>query len=169
MQPPLLETFRRLHKFAPVAMDAFQRVAAAVVHGGGQRHRAGKERLHLIGAKAVSFQPQRKIQHVLVGGAGMGGDEVGDQILLLASLFRELVEQGLKPVVRAEARFHHLGQRPGLGVLGRDLEIAADVVGDQLADVSRIADRQIVAQAGRDQDFFDARQLSRLAVESDQR
>jgi hypothetical protein len=40
---------------------------------------------------------------------------------------------------------------PFFGVLGRDLEIAADVVADQFPDVLRIAHREVVAQAGTDQ------------------
>ena len=48
-------------------------------------------------------------------------------------------------------------ERPSFGVLRGDLEITADVMGDQLAHVSRIAHRQIVAHPRRDQHFLDAR------------
>ncbi len=78
----------------------------------------------------------------------MRGDEVRNQVLLLAGLARKLVEQRLEPVVAADARLHHLRQRPVLGVLGRDLEVAADVMGHQFLDVGRRLDREVVAQAG---------------------
>ena len=45
---------------------------------------------------------------------------------------------------------------PCFGVLGRDLQIAADVVRDQFLDIGRRLDREVVAQAGADQDFLDA-------------
>ena len=41
--------------------------------------------------------------------------------------------------------FHYLGKRAGFGVLGRDLEIAADVVRDQFLHVFRRFDGQVVA------------------------
>jgi hypothetical protein len=63
------------------------------------------------------------------------GNEVGDEVLLLAGFLAELLEQLLEAVVGADARLHHLRQRALLGVLGRDLEVAAHVMGDQLLDV----------------------------------
>ena len=48
-------------------------------------------------------------------------------------------------------------KRPALGVLGRDLQIAADVMGDELLDVFRALDREIVAHAGGDHHLLDAR------------
>jgi hypothetical protein len=72
-----------------------------VPHGGGQRQRRRQEGLHLVEAEAVLLQPQRQFQHVLVGGAGVRGDEVGDQVLLLAGFLRELVEHLLEALVAA--------------------------------------------------------------------
>ena len=140
-----------------------------MVHGGGQRHRTGQERLHLVGAEAVVLQPERQIEHVFIGRARMGGNEVRNQILLLARFLRKFLEQFLESLVSAQAGLHHLGKRPALGVFRGDLEITADVVGDQFAHVGRIADGQVVAHPGRDQDFLDARLFPRLAVQLDQR
>ena len=61
--------------------------------------------------ETVLLQPQRELQHVLIGGAGVRGDEIGDQVLLLARLLGVAVEQFLEPVVGADARLHHLRQR----------------------------------------------------------
>jgi hypothetical protein len=118
-----------------VAADALQRVQAGVVHRGGRGHRAGVEGLHLVGLEAVALEPEREVHHVLVAGARVRGDEVRDQVLLLAGLGAERLEHLLEAVVAADARLHHLRQRPALGVLGRDLEIAAHVVRDQLLHV----------------------------------
>jgi hypothetical protein len=126
----------QVHPFGAVAVMPLQRVDAGVVHGGGEWPWAWVEGLHLVGAEAVALEPQRQVQHVLVAGAGVGGDEVGDQELLLARLGAVLVEQLLEAVVAADAGLHHLGQRAGLGVLGRDLEVAADMVGHQLRTYS---------------------------------
>jgi hypothetical protein len=57
-----------------------------VVHRGGGGHRAGVEGLHLVGLEAVALEPERQVHHVLVAGARVRGDEVRDQVLLLAGL-----------------------------------------------------------------------------------
>jgi len=54
-------------------------------------------------------------------------------------------------------------------VLGRDLEIAADMMRHEFLDVGRALDGEVVAHAGRHHDLLDAGQLARLAVEMDQR
>ncbi|ACY33104.1 hypothetical protein CtCNB1_2358 [Comamonas thiooxydans] len=154
---------------AHLAAHLGQRVAAAVVHGRGRGHGARVEGLHLIGTEAVLLEPDGQIHHVLIAGARVGGDEIGNQKLLLAGLFAELLEQLLELVIAADARLHHLGQRTLLGVLGRDLEIAAHMVLDQLLDVLWRLHRQVVAQAGTDQNLLDAGQLARAAVDLDQR
>ena len=80
---PLLEAFGDHDVFARMRHLA-QRVLARVVHRGRGGHRRGQEGLHLVGAKAVLLQPQREFEHVAIGRAGMRGDEVGNQVLLLA-------------------------------------------------------------------------------------
>ena len=75
----------------------------------------------------------------------------------------------LEAVVAADARLHHLRQRPALGVLGRDLQVAADVVRDQFLHVLGRLHRQVVAQARADQDLLHAAQRARAAVQLDQR
>ena len=106
-----------------------------MVHRGRGRHRRRQEGLDLIGAEAVALQPERQLQHVLVGGAGVGGDEVRDQVLLLAGLPRVAVEQLLESIVGADPGFIIFESGPVLDVLGRDLQIAADMVLRELLDV----------------------------------
>jgi hypothetical protein len=74
------------------AADLLQRIPVRVIHRRGNRHRRRQKRLHLIETKTVALEPQRQIEHVLVGRSGMRGDEVRDQVLFLARLFRELLE-----------------------------------------------------------------------------
>ena len=142
VQPAALLAAHHVHPLVQLGLgrvtaQALQRVAAAVVHRRGAGHGAGVEGLHLVGAEAVALEPERQVQHVFVTGARVRGDEVRDQELLLAGLGAELVEQLLEAVVAADAGLHHLGQRTGLGVLGRDLQITADMVGHQLLHIGR--------------------------------
>ena len=120
-----------------VAFDAFQRALVRVVHGRCQRHWRRQEGLHLIKAEVVLLQPDRQIHHVFLGRARVGRDEVRDQILLLARLLRGFLEHRLELVIGADARLHHVLEHIVLGVLGRDLQVAANVMGDQFLDVFR--------------------------------
>ena len=85
VQPPLLqslgETVSPRSRWMP-----FSGLRPSVVHGGGQRHRRG-QKCHLIGAKAVTLQPQGEVEHVLVARARMRGDEVGMRYCSLPASF----------------------------------------------------------------------------------
>ena len=87
------------------------------------------------------------MHHVFVAGAGVGGDEVRNQILLLAGLGAVLVKHLFEALVAANAGLHHHRQGAAFGVLGRDLQITADVVGHQFFHVLGAFDRQVVTQA----------------------
>ena len=145
-----------LDVFSP-ALQSAQWVFARVVHGRGQRHGRRQESLYLIQPEIVPFEPQCQIQHVFVAGAGVRGDKIRDQVLLLAGGARCRLKELLEALVGANTRLHHLGERTRFGVLGRNLQIAADMVRHELLDVLRGTHGQVVAQAGADQDLFDAR------------
>src|SRR5690606_27870266 len=102
VQTALTLTLDGTHRLALVIHLA-QRVLARMVHGRGRGHRGRIERLHLIGTEAVALEPERQVHHVLIGGARMGGDEIRDQVLLLARFLAELVEHLLETVVAADA------------------------------------------------------------------
>jgi len=70
--------------FFACARNALQWILAGMVHRGGGRHGRRQKCLHLIRAEAVFLQPDGQLQHVLVARAWVGGDEIGDEILLLA-------------------------------------------------------------------------------------
>lgn len=99
----------------------------------------------------------------------MSGDEVRNQILLLAGFFGIFVEHRLEAVVSTHAGFHHFGQRALFGVFRGDFQIAADVVGDQFFHISRRFHGNVVTQPGGDEDFLDAGQGAGAAVQFDQR
>ena len=140
-----------------------------MVHGSRRGHRAGVKGLHLVGAETVFLQPHRQMHHVFIARAGVGCDEVRNQILLLASLSAVLVKHLFEAVVAADAWLHHHRQRTAFGVLGRDLQIATDMVRHQLFHILGAFDREVVAQARTNEDFFHATQGARFAVELNQR
>ena len=109
------------------------------------------------------------MHHVFIARAGVGGDEVGDEVLLFTRFRAVLFKQGFELVVAADAGLHHLGERALLGVLGRDFEVAADMVGHQFFDVLGALHGQVVAQAGADQNLFHAFERPGAAVHVDQR
>ncbi len=139
-----------------------------MIHRSRCGHGRWIEGLHLIGAKTVFLEPNGEVHHVNILRAGVGGDEVGDEVLFFAGLFAVFVEERFELVVCAHARLHHFGQRPALGVFGGDFEIAADVVRDEFFDVFGALDSEIVAHAGADQNFLDARKRAAFAVELDE-
>ena len=168
MQTALFITLRHHHLFTLIA-DLAQRVFAGVIHGGRVRQRRRIEVLHLVETEAVLLQPQRQVHHVFITGPRVGGDKVRDQILLFTRLLRIGVEQLFKAVVAAHSRLHHLRQRALFGMLRRDLQIAADVVGRQLFNIARIFDRDVIAYPGGDKDLLDALQLAGATVKVDRR
>ncbi len=99
----------------------------------------------------------------------MRGNEIGDQVLLLARFLAEAFEHLLEPVIGAHARLHHFGKYVFLGVLGRNLEITADVMLHQFLHVFRRSHGKVIAQTGADQDLLHALDVARLAVKLNQR
>ena len=77
MQPALALAFDDFNRLR-VTGDFAQGIAITVVHRRGCGHWAGVEGLHLVGAKAVLFEPNREVHHVLVPRARVRGDEVRD-------------------------------------------------------------------------------------------
>ena len=160
----LLDLFDDAHFFALVR-HFLERILAAVVHGRGQRHGRGVEGLHLVRFELVLLQPQAQVQHVLVFGAGVSRDEIGDQVLHLAGFLREALEHVLEGIIGTDARLHHLRERVLLTVFGGNLEIAAHMVRHQLLHILRVANCQVIAQARGDGHTLDAGNHPRFAVE----
>ena len=131
-------------------------VQPRVVHAGGNGAGGGVEILHLPGPDAPFFQIQGQLHRVPQGAAGMGGHEVGHQILLLA----QCAVHGL---VFLTESLEYLG--PGLphfiqhrvdAVLRGHLQLPADVVFRQLPQEIVLFLRQhiVEADAAADKDLL---------------
>ena len=68
-------------------VDPLEGVVSGVVHRGGRCHGRRIKSLYLIGFKAMALKPHRQRNHVVVCGAGVRRNKIGNQILLLAGLF----------------------------------------------------------------------------------
>src|SRR5688500_14691021 len=91
VQPPYFEPFWNLHRFAGLS-QALQRILAAVIHGGRGCHGAGQEGLHLVRAITILLQPQSELEHVRIRSPRVRRDEIRNEVLLLARLFRIAIE-----------------------------------------------------------------------------
>ncbi len=104
--------------------------------------------------------------HLLLGAAGEARDEVGHEVLLLARR-RAFLEELLHERREIARRFAHPAQHVRVHVLGRDLHVAGDVVLHQFPEVLRRAQRHVHADAGLDEDVFDAGLRAGAAQEVD--
>ncbi len=93
--------------------------------------------------------------------------------MLLSRFLRILFKEVLEAREHLLAGLLHHFDHPGRDVLGRDLEVPADVIRDQLADVFvavlRVGEGQIVADAAGDEGALHARQFARLLHQLNQR
>ena len=108
------------------------RVDAGIVHAGRERAGRGVEVLHLLGLVPCGVQEFRKLHRVFERAAGMRRHEVGHKVLLAAVFLVHgavLVPELFKHV---EVGLAHVVQHARHAVLGRDLELAGDVILDKL-------------------------------------
>ena len=115
-----------------------------MIHGGGECHGRGVKRLNLIGPELILFQPECEIDHVVVRRSRVRRNKIGNEVLLFTSRFRILIKQLLEAIVSPDTGLHHLIKWTVFGVLGRNFEVATDVVCDKLFDVLWRLDRQVV-------------------------
>ena len=71
-------------KFVTLVAKFLQWISLRVVHGGSERLGRGVESLNLVWLEIMVFQPQAQVKHVLFIASRVGGDEIGNQVLLLA-------------------------------------------------------------------------------------
>jgi hypothetical protein len=161
---------RRSRRFLAIG-TGFERfrVETGPIHRGREIHRRGNEVLHLTGAIAVPFQEEREFDHRREVGARMRGDEVGDEVLLLARLgggFLEGFREGLEVLA---IRLLHPLQNAVVDVLGRHFEMAAHVVAREFFEVFGAEASEVHAHPARDVDFLHAVGVAHLAHEVDDR
>ena len=69
----------------------------------------------------MGLEPHGQVHHVFVARTWVSRNKVRHQELFLTRLFTKLIEQLFELIVAANARLHHLRQRPHLGMLWRNL------------------------------------------------
>ena len=79
-----------------------------MVHRSRRRHGGGVESLYLICAEPMFLEPQRQFHHILICGARVCSNKIGNEVLLLSCFFGEAFEHFGEAVVAADAWFHHL-------------------------------------------------------------
>ena len=83
------------------------------------RCRGGIEVLHLLRHVSLPVEPLRQLDRILQGAAGVGGDEVGDQVLVLAVAAVELEVLLPELFIDLDVWLTHIVQGVGGAVLGR--------------------------------------------------
>ena len=94
----------------------------------------GVEILDLLGHVALLVQPLRQPDRVLQSTARVGGDQVGHQILLLAVAAVQLEIFFPEFLVDLDVGLAHVVQGVGYAVLRGHLQLARDVVLDQIGE-----------------------------------
>ena len=110
-------------------------VVARVPGLGGDGHRRGGEVLHLFEVEVEALGDDGELCHVLLLTAGVGGDEVGDDLLTEPFLAVDAVEESLELVELLEGGLAHEVEHAVAGVLWRHFQAPADVAGDEFAGV----------------------------------
>ena len=140
-------------------------VQAGIVHDGGQGGGGGVEVLDLL--RVVAHLPDvfRQFDGLLQRGAGVAGHEIGHQILVHAVLLvqGEILVHEL--IIDGVAGLAHFGENRVGNVLRGHLELAGDVVLDQLLEEGVLLVRQQVvkADAAADEYLFYPGDLPQLA------
>ena len=98
-------------------------------------HGRGGEVLHLFEMEVELFGKHGKFGHVFFQTAGVGGDEVRDDLLAEILLAIDAVEDTLEGVELLEGGLAHESEHTVAGVLGSHLQSSADVSADEFAGV----------------------------------
>lgn len=116
----------------------------------------GEKSWHLLGMQPLLFKKQGQLHRIPQGAARVGGHQIGHEVLLFPHAFGELIKPFLKPFIGLNRRFAHVPQHMRGTVLGRHLELAADVMGHQLPEKAfvRVGHQIIVPDPRPDEDLF---------------
>ena len=110
-------------------------VVARVPGLGGDGHRRGGEVLHLFEVEVETLGDDGEFRHILLLTTGVGGDEVGDDLLMESFFAVDAVEEALELVELLEGGFAHQVEHTVAGVLRRHLQASADVMADEFTGV----------------------------------
>lgn len=102
---------------------------------GGDGHGGGCEVLHLFELEVEVFGEDGEFGHVFGGAAGMGTDEIRDDLLMQVFATIDVVEDAFEVVEEFEGGFAHEGEHTVGGVFGGDFEATTDVFGDEFLGI----------------------------------
>ena len=111
------------------------RVVARVPGLCSDGHGRGGKILHLFEMEVESFGEHGKFGHIFFQTAGVGGNEIGDDLLAEVLLAVDAVEDTLEGVELLEGGFAHELEHTVAGVLGSHLQSSADMSADEFAGV----------------------------------
>jgi hypothetical protein len=129
-----------LGEFLPLTLgreDGFKGVGvvARVPGFSGDGHGRGGKVLHLFEVEVELLGEYGEFSHVLFLTAGVGGDEVGDDLLSQVLLAVDAVEDALEGVELLERGFAHEPKYTVAGMFGSHLEASADMAADEFTGV----------------------------------
>ena len=146
--------------FAQAARDVDllfgNRIDSRVIRAGRRLERRRNEVLHLLRLDSGVAEVLGDGDHRFDRAARETGDQIRDEILLLARRFGRVGEEFAELFVIADLRFVHQAQNRVVDVFRRRFQVAADVMRRQLADELRRKVREVGSDSGRDQNAFDA-------------
>ena len=133
-----------------------QGIDARVEHDGGGGAGGGVVVLDLLGGVVIPLEAEGQVDGLVQGGAGMAGHEVGNQVLLLATLTAEVEIPLAEGLVDVEVGLAHASQNRGGAMLGGDLQLTRYVILHQLTEegVVGIGQQVVEADARADEYLF---------------
>ena len=145
------------------------RVDAGVVHARADRAGGGVKILHLLGLAAAAVEILREGHGIGERAAGVRAHEVRHDVLFLIILVVELTVFVHEALVRADVGLAHIVEHGVDAVLGRDLELAGDVVAHEFAEerVVIVAEHVVIADAAAYEHLLHAGDLAQLAQQGE--
>ena len=139
-------------------------IQPGIIHTGGYCPRSRIKVLDLLGHIAQLPDILGEGDGIPEPAARMGGHEIGDDILVLAGLFVDLVKETDKVPIDCRAGLAHPGQDIVGDMLGRHPQLAADMVLTELPQKGPVPVRQqiVEAEARPHKDLFDAGKTAQL-------
>ena len=132
---------------------------------GRDRHGGGCEVLHLFELEVEVFGQDCQFCHVFGCAAGVGTDEVGDDLLAQVLAAVDVVEDAFEVVEQAEGGFAHEVEHTVRSVFRGDFQTTADVFGDQFfgvlpvdfvdAGIACVVEQEVVADARANETLLD--------------
>ncbi len=146
-----------------------QGVYSRVIHAGRYSAGRGVKVLHLLGLAASFVEVFRQCDGVGKRAARMRGHEVRHDVLLLGKARVHFFVLFHEALIHVDVRLAHIVENAVDAVLGRDLELAGDVIFDKLGEeiVVFILEHVVVAYTAAHENLFYARYLPQPAQQGE--